>query len=123
MTCVCHIRAEGVSGIIAVKLTGTISKHHPLELTMPPSGPPGEVEVIVLHPEAPLRSRVRGRLHRTEDISRTALAWFERFHLSHGVGVLDRLIGATVFAHHLTLATLNPKPVVSCPGLRTERPY
>lgn len=24
-------------------------------------GPPGEVEVIVLHPEAPLRSRVRGR--------------------------------------------------------------
>lgn len=63
------------------------------------------------------------RLHRTEDISRTALAWFERFHLSHAVGVLDRLIGATVFAQHLTLATLNTKHVASCPGLRTERPY
>jgi len=81
------------------------------------------VEVIVLHPEAPLRSRVRGGLRRTEAISRTALGWFERFHLSHGVGVLDRLIGATVFAHYLTLATLNPKHVASCPGLHTERPY
>jgi predicted nucleic acid-binding protein len=63
------------------------------------------------------------RLHRTEVISRTALAWFERFHLSHGVGMLDRLISATVFAQHLTLATLNTKHVASCPGLRTERPY
>jgi predicted nucleic acid-binding protein len=34
-------------------------------------------------------------LHLTEETSRTALAWFERFHLSHGVGVLDSLIGAT----------------------------
>jgi hypothetical protein len=58
-----------------------------------------------------------------EDISRTALAWFERFHLSHRVGVLDRLIDATVFAHHLTLATLNTKHVASFPGLRTERLY
>jgi hypothetical protein len=28
---------------------------------MPPSVPPGEVEVIVLHPEPPPWSRVRGR--------------------------------------------------------------
>jgi len=63
------------------------------------------------------------RLHRTEGIFRTALAWFERFHLSPGVGMLDRLFGATVFAQHLTLATLNTKHVASCPGLRTERPY
>ena len=52
-------------------------------------------------------------LYLTEEISRTALAWFERFHLSHGVGVLDSLIGATAFAHHLTLATLNTKHVAS----------
>jgi hypothetical protein len=26
--------------MIAVKLTGTVSKHHRLELTMPPLGPP-----------------------------------------------------------------------------------
>jgi predicted nucleic acid-binding protein len=63
------------------------------------------------------------RLHRTEDISRTVLAWFKRFHLRHGVGMLNRLFGATVFAHHLTLATQNTKHVASCPGLRTERPY
>jgi predicted nucleic acid-binding protein len=62
-------------------------------------------------------------LHLTEEISRTALAWFERFHLSHGVGVLDSLIGATAFAHHLTPTTLNTKHVASFPGLRTERPY
>ena len=36
------------------------------------------------------------RLHRTEDIARTALAWFERFHLSHAVGVLDRLIAGGI---------------------------
>jgi predicted nucleic acid-binding protein len=63
------------------------------------------------------------RLHRTEDISRTALAWFERFHLSHGVGVLDSLIGATALTHHLMLATLNTKHFGSFPGLHIERPY
>jgi hypothetical protein len=47
--------------MIAVKLKGTVTKDHRLELTMPPSVPPGEVEVIVLHPEPPPRSRVRGR--------------------------------------------------------------
>src|SRR5437868_5776447 len=47
-------------GMIAVKLKGTVTKDHRLELTIPPSIPPGEVEVIVLHPEPPPRSRVRG---------------------------------------------------------------
>jgi hypothetical protein len=46
--------------MIAVKLKGTVTKDHRLELTIPPSVPPGEVEVIVLHPEPPPRSRVRG---------------------------------------------------------------
>jgi predicted nucleic acid-binding protein len=62
-------------------------------------------------------------LHLTEETSRTALAWFERFHLSHGVGVLDSLIGATALTHHLILATLNTKHFGSFPGLRIERPY
>ena len=47
--------------MIAVKLTGTVTKDHRLELTIPASVPPGEVEVIVLHPEPPPRSRVRVR--------------------------------------------------------------
>ena len=46
--------------MIAVKLKGTVTKDHRLELTIPSSVPPGEVEVIVLHPEPPPRSRVRG---------------------------------------------------------------
>jgi predicted nucleic acid-binding protein len=62
-------------------------------------------------------------LHLTEEISHTALAWFGRFHLSHGVGVLDSLIGATAFTHHLILATLNTKHFASFPGLHIERPY
>jgi hypothetical protein len=45
--------------MIAVKLKGTVTKDHRLELTIPPSVPPGEVEVIVLHPE-PSGPRVRG---------------------------------------------------------------
>jgi predicted nucleic acid-binding protein len=62
-------------------------------------------------------------LHLTEETSRTALAWFERFHLSHGVAVLDSLIGATALTHHLILATLNPKHFAAFPGLHIERPY
>jgi len=46
--------------MIAVKLKGTVTKDHRLELNMPASVPPGEVEVIVLHPEPPPRPRLRG---------------------------------------------------------------
>jgi hypothetical protein len=46
--------------MIAVKLKGTVTKDHRLELTIPPSIPPGEVEVIVLHPEPSAGGRVRG---------------------------------------------------------------
>ena len=62
-------------------------------------------------------------LYLTEEISRTALAWFERFHLSHGVGVLDSLIGATALTHDLILTTLNTKHFASFTGLHIERPY
>ena len=37
--------------MMAVKLKGTVTMDHRLELTMPSSVPPGEVEVIVLHAE------------------------------------------------------------------------
>jgi predicted nucleic acid-binding protein len=59
----------------------------------------------------------------TEDISRTALSWFERFHLNHGVGFLDSLIGATALHQGLTIATINTKHFEPFPGLRVERPY
>ena len=65
----------------------------------------------------------RQRVRLTEEISHTALEWDGRFYLSHGVGVLDSLIGATAVTHHLILATLNTKHFASFPGLRIERPY
>lgn len=59
----------------------------------------------------------------TDDISRTALAWYERLHLSHGVGFLDSLIGATASQQGLPIATLNVKHFQPFPDLRVERPY
>jgi predicted nucleic acid-binding protein len=59
----------------------------------------------------------------TEDISRTALSWFTRFHLSHGIGFLNSLIGATALHQDLTVATLNIRHFVPLPGIRVERPY
>jgi predicted nucleic acid-binding protein len=59
----------------------------------------------------------------TEAISSTALSWFTRFHLSHGVGLLDVLIGATALHQGTTIATLNLKHFTPLPGVRVERPY
>ena len=59
----------------------------------------------------------------TKDISRTALSWYTSFHLSHGVGFLDTLLGATAFHHDLTLATLNTKHFAPLPGVQVENPY
>lgn len=58
-----------------------------------------------------------------EPISRLALDWYKRFHLSHGVGFLDCLIGATARYYDLTLATLNERHFAPLPELRVERPY
>jgi hypothetical protein len=72
-----------------------------------------------------LATEMRGYriLHVTQDTSRTALEWFERLHLSHGLGFLDSLIGATARIRGLTLATLNTKHFASLPDLQIERPY
>jgi len=58
-----------------------------------------------------------------ERMSRTALSWYRRFSLSHGVGFLDTLIGATALHHGLVLATLNVKHFGPLTGLDAERPY
>jgi hypothetical protein len=54
----------------------------------------------------------------TEESSRTALSWFERFFLSHGVGFLDSLIAATAVHRDLPIATLNTKHFEPLPGVR-----
>ena len=59
----------------------------------------------------------------TEAISSTALSWFTRFHLSHGVGFLDVLIGATALHQGTTMATLNMQHFTPLACVRVERPY
>jgi predicted nucleic acid-binding protein len=59
----------------------------------------------------------------TEQVSRTALSWYRRFSLSHGVGFLDTLIGATALHNGIILATVNNKHFEPLTGLQVERPY
>ncbi len=58
-----------------------------------------------------------------ESTSQTALEFYKRFHLSHGVGFLDCLIAATATQHGYRLATLNLKHFTMLPGLQAEHPY
>lgn len=63
--------------MIAVKLKGMVTRDHRLELQMPPSVPPGEVEIIVLHPEPVHASRPRARKQRP-DVHPAAGLWADR---------------------------------------------
>ena len=59
----------------------------------------------------------------SEATSRLAWSWYREFHLSHGVGFMDCLIGAAAHDHGLALYTLNDRHFAPLPGLRTSRPY
>ena len=52
-----------------------------------------------------------------------ALAVFAEYHLSHGVGILDVLIGQTAVEWGLPLCTFNEKHYAVIPGLQTVQPY
>lgn len=52
-----------------------------------------------------------------------ALQVFARYHLSHGVGLLDALIGQTAVALNLPLHTFNRKHYAPIPNLVTIEPY
>jgi predicted nucleic acid-binding protein len=56
-------------------------------------------------------------------ISATAWEWYRKYRLSHGVGFLDCLIGATAYTMGVTLCTLNDKHFRPLPGVEIERPY
>ena len=76
--------------MIAVKLKGTVTEDHRLELTMPSSVPPGEVEVIVLHPEPEEKSQLRGRRLR-HDVHPAAGIWADREDLGDTVEFVSKL--------------------------------
>ena len=52
-----------------------------------------------------------------------ALSHFERYHLSHGLGLLDALIAACAIGLSTPLCTFNLKHYRPVPGLRTEQPF
>jgi predicted nucleic acid-binding protein len=52
-----------------------------------------------------------------------ALEVFARYHLSHGIGLLDALIGQTAVALNLPLHTFNRKHYAAIPNLITVAPY
>ncbi len=57
------------------------------------------------------------------EICDEALSEFARYHLSHGIGILDALIGQTAVALGVPLYNFNQKHYTSIPGLRTLQPY
>ena len=59
----------------------------------------------------------------TEANCQRALADFAAYHLSHGLGLLDALIGACGVGLSATLCTFNVKHYRVIPGLVTLQPY
>jgi len=59
----------------------------------------------------------------SEMASRLAWDWYRQFHLSHGMGFLDCLIGAAAHQYGLVLYSLNDKHFAPLPGLQVVRPY
>lgn len=52
-----------------------------------------------------------------------ALSLFARYHLSHGLGILDALISQMAVALNLPLCTFNQKHYAAVPNLKTVQPY
>lgn len=59
----------------------------------------------------------------TPSICEEAMSTFSRYHLSHGLGILDALIGQTAVSLELPLHTFNQKHYSVVPGLETIQPY
>ncbi len=57
------------------------------------------------------------------DVCDTALGVFARFYLSHGLGIIDALIGQLAVSLDSPLHTFNQKHYVAIPGLRVIQPY
>jgi predicted nucleic acid-binding protein len=76
--------------------------------------------------EAASADAIVGRLARiwpNEIAADAALVDFRRLHLSHGLGLVDALIGTTARERDAILGTFNIKHYRSVPGLNTEQPY
>ena len=52
-----------------------------------------------------------------------ALSTFSKLHLSHGIGILDSLIGQLALSLNASLYTFNHKHYSTIPNLKTFQPY
>ncbi len=62
-------------------------------------------------------------VHLTAEDSALGLSWFEQFKLSHGLEIIDALIGATAARLALPFFTLNLKHFRLLPGVDARKPY
>ena len=76
--------------MIAAKLRGTVTKDYRLELKVPRFVPPGEVEVIVLHPEPPEKPKSRAR-RLNPNIHPAAGIWANREDIGDTVEFVSKL--------------------------------
>ncbi|MBI5789167.1 MAG: type II toxin-antitoxin system VapC family toxin [Candidatus Schekmanbacteria bacterium] len=66
---------------------------------------------------------ILARLWPSKEICNEAVNTFALFHLSHGLGILDAIIGQTAVALDLPLYTFNQKHYAAIPGIKTVQPY
>lgn len=59
----------------------------------------------------------------SSDMCDEALSVFVRYYLSHGIGILDTIIGQMAVALTLPLYTFNKKHYEVIPGLKIVQPY
>jgi len=57
------------------------------------------------------------------EICDRALSVFFSYHLSHGIGVIDVLIGQMSITLNMPLYTFNQKHYAAIPGIKTVQPY
>jgi hypothetical protein len=76
--------------MLAAKLKGIVTEDHRLEITLPASILPGEVEVIILHPE---RQRKPKRQARKSDpnVHPAAGLWADRKDLDNPIAFVSQL--------------------------------
>lgn len=73
--------------------------------------------------ERKLASYTYSMLWPSAETCNIALSVFAQFHLSHGLGIMDVIIGQTAVALDSPLYTFNQKHYAAIPGLQTIQPY
>jgi hypothetical protein len=76
--------------MLAAKLKGMVTEDHRLELTIPSSIPPGEVEIIILHPEQPGKPKARARKV-DPNVHPAAGLWADRNYLDNPIAFVSQL--------------------------------